>query len=103
MRTNEVNDFCYQPNDLAVVTVKDTGERIQVWPELFMAVTRPICELTNAGRIYLRALCDDYKNDKVTVEEVLNNLHLIADDFFPSEYDCVYDKFFAEFTDMIAN
>ncbi len=103
MRTNNLNDFCYQPSELAVVTVKDTGERLEVWPEFFVAQTRTIVELTNAGRNYLRQLCDDYVADKVSVEEVLNNLQLIAKDFFPSEYDFVYDKFFAEFTNILAN
>jgi len=97
---NKLNDFCYQPNELAVVTIKDTGERLEVYPGFFVAQTRTKVELTNAGRTYLRQLYDDYAAEKVSVDEVLNNLHLIAKDFFPSEYDFVYDKFYFEFLDI---
>lgn len=96
-----MNDFCYQPNNLAVVTVRDTGERIEVYPGLFMVRTAQVVELTNGGRIFLRQMCADYTAGKLTVDEVLNNLQVIAEDFFPSEYDAVYDKFFAEFTNMM--
>lgn len=98
-----MRDFRYQPNDLAVVTVKDTGERLEIYPEFYVAQTRTVVELTDAGRDFLRQLCDDYKAEKVTVDELLNTLHLIADDFYPSEYDRVHDKFYAEFLNELAN
>lgn len=98
MRTNERT---MQPSDLVVISTETFKDRkIEVFPDFFVYDSRTRAELTNAGRIYLRALCDDYMNEKVTVEELLCNLDTISKEF-PCDSDLVYDKMFFELTKMM--
>ena len=93
-RTNETSE-------LAVVSFRDTGEQIEVWPELFMKRTVCIVELTNAGRIYLSTLCADYCAEKISVEELLSNLQTAADATDSAYRTEVFDKFYFEFIGML--
>ena len=90
-----------QPSDLVVVSTEEFRDKIiEIYPDFFVYEARTKAELTNAGRIYLRALCDDYMNEKLSVEEVLCNLDTISKEF-PCDSDMVYDKMFFELTKMM--
>jgi hypothetical protein len=95
-RTNETNE-------LAVVSFRDTGDQIEVWPELFMKRTVCVVELTNAGRIYLSTLCADYCAEKISVDELLSNLQTAADATDSSYRTEVFDKLYFEFMNILAN
>ena len=98
---NNLNERTIQPNDLVVVSTEVFKDRIiEVFPDYFVYDARTKAELTNAGRIYLRALCEDYMNERVTVDEVLANLDTISKEF-PGDTDMVYDKMFFELTKMM--
>jgi len=98
---NKLNERVMQPNDLAVISTETFKDKvIEVFPGFFCYDSRTKVELTNAGRIYLRALCDDYMNDKVSVEEVISNLDTISKEF--SGYtDMVSDKMWDELQKMM--
>ena len=94
---NNLNERVEQPNDLVVISSQRVNENpVEYWPGLFLIPTRIKVELTNAGRIYLTALCKDYYSDKVSVEELLSNVRTISEEF--SGYvDDVFDKLMNEF------
>lgn len=95
---NNLNEYF---SELAVISHRDTGERIEVWPGLFMNLSFPVVELTNAGRTYLRALCKDYCADKVSADEVVNNFRLIAETIDSGYTLEIQDKFGSEFTKLL--
>ena len=90
-----------QFSELAVISHRDTGERIEVWPELFISRTITVVELTNAGRIFLRAVCKDYCSEKISADEVLNNFSLLAKEIDSAYKSEIEEKFYFEFIGML--
>ena len=94
---NNLNERTMQPSDLVVISTETLKDRkIEVFPDFFVYESRTKVELTNAGRIYLSALCQDYFSDLVSVEELLANVQTIANEFSGWVGE-VEDKLWSEF------
>lgn len=104
-RLNELNERTIMMNErfseLAVVSHIRTGERIEVYPDLFLERTMTKVELTNAGRNYLSEICKAYCAEKVSVEDVLNEFRLMAEETNSAYWHEIEEKFFFEFTNML--
>ena len=96
-----MNNMNERVPELAVISHRNTGERVEVWPNLFMSRTITVVELTNAGRFYLRAVYKDYCDEKISVDEVLNNFSLLAKEIDSAYKSEIEDKFYFEFIGML--
>ena len=89
-------------SELAVVNHIQTGKRIMVYPDFYIWESRTKVELTNAGRNYLRKICKDYCAGKVSVEDLLNDFRLTAEETNSAYCHEIEEKFFFEFTNMLS-
>lgn len=99
---NNLNERNERLNDLAVIGSRTTGERIEIFPGFFVAESIPYVELTCAGELFLRELCNDYMNEKLTVAEVISNIDTISCEY--SGYsDMVSDAMWYELNKLLEN
>ena len=98
-----MNERIERTRELAVVSHKSTGERIEVYPDFYVYRTITVVRLTDAGLAYVRNLCNDYRTDKVSVEEVLNDFRQKAEETSSGYRFEVEEKLYYEFIDMLSN
>lgn len=103
MRTNEqaLNDVQFEPSNFVKLKTIETGERIEVYPDYFVKGTRTSVKMTDEGMSFLRILCADYLAEKISVEEMLNELEIISKEISSAYSDLVYDRLFMEFTNLL--